>query len=227
MNVSIDSILWASREEIDNCGLANFSISKVAKTLNVPKGAIYKIFKNKEEVIAAIIIEGNRVRNNASIDILDDNELNSYEKILCHHLLGIYKTIINKHDIGTIFIVANGMLWNSISTSILDDIQREFLAYYHFIDKPHLKEVTSSLTQSELNDIKQVLFETERGVLLGCLNIFIPRKINTFERVDERLHHVVADCFNIDKNKIDLSKVKRWVDIFLNSPPSWAKMYSL
>ncbi|MEC4728771.1 TetR/AcrR family transcriptional regulator [Shewanella sp. D64] len=225
MNVKTESILCYSREEIDNCGVANFSIGKVAKQLCIPKGSIYKKFKSKHEIFAAIIIEGLRIRNNSSISILCDDKLSCHEKVLCHHLLGVYKTVINKHDIGTIFLVPNGMLWHGISAQTLAEMQKEFLIYYNFLDKPHLMEITSGLNGNDLYNIKQTLFENERGILLGCLNILIPHGCNSFERIDQRLQSVVADCFGIKTDTIDLDKAKGWVESFLNCPPHWAKMY--
>lgn len=220
-----DQIINHSRLILREKGIVFFSISSLAKDMKISKRLIINEFKNKQGILASILIDDLIIRYNIGTNILDDSKTSVLEKLCIYHALGVAKTLSNNHDRGVLFLLANPTFWVELSEEHKTELKDTFQKHFNFIKRIQLKDTNLKLSKNQSRMVAIKLNALERGLLVNKLNIV--SAIENFG-IDELISFFASEVsmtLNTSIASIDEYKVKSAIMNFMESPPDWASIY--
>lgn len=96
MNKTKQKLLNVTREMIDNEGIDSVSMREIGKKVQLSRSALYRHFRNKEDLLAAIVVENFETLRNAIHHLIQDIE--EPVRIVESILVVYYDFGVNNHD---------------------------------------------------------------------------------------------------------------------------------
>ncbi|WP_169629208.1 hypothetical protein [Ferrimonas kyonanensis] len=207
--------------EISRCGPGAISILALSKTLGVSKNCLYSEFKNREGIVASVLIDLFYGLYNTGVSVNNAECFNAAEKIAAYYSLCVIKPLNNKDDIGVHFLLHNKPFWLGLDKDKYEEMKTAFKLHFDFIERVMARHETEH--SSELIEMAKVkLNALERGLLLTMMNTLEPcHKLQSRDIIDI-ISHEVYGIFPDFQETIDKDKVFVWVEDFVNSLPQWA-----
>ncbi|QIZ78147.1 TetR family transcriptional regulator [Ferrimonas lipolytica] len=208
--------------EVTRVGINDVSLSSLSASLGLSKRALYREFVSKEGMIADILSHIIRDRINLGASIVNDNNLNSYEKIACYYIYGVMRCRWDSSESGVLFLFHNKNLWNKVPPDKFSVLKKLYFDYVEYSQRVIADSPKIKIKKDIQKNLSQKLSFIERGMVNSILNVFHPSENVSDQYIANLFSTEIESDLKLEAGVIDREKILLWTHNFLSNPPKWS-----
>ncbi len=176
MDVAYDrqsELLAVARGLILEQGINGFKLIDIAKKVDIPRSQLYAHFRSREDVLVSIVVEDLQNVRDVVIDLVNDESLSHFERIMVMQLGPIFKALGSNGRAGTQFIMSNQSILNAVSQDTRDSVA---MAFNNLMNSSHqiwmgaIYDKQVSVNEEQMLETKRLLAIFQRGSVIMALH---------------------------------------------------------
>jgi len=165
-------VIKFAKKVIKKQGVMAFSMRSLLKESGIAPGTLYRIVRNKSDVLIKIFIDFFSTSNELIIKI-NQLPLNEKERLLVWLLVSSYQSEIRDFDYGVNFLASNRSVLDNASAESLDELRSFFeqrMAIYRALLQKMVMAGQIKASEEEIANILKNLLMVSRGVHVMASN---------------------------------------------------------